>query len=278
MSTPPVPLTLEGASVLHQMMRFRRCAWRALAAPRQAEILAQALALLAAMEQNELGQSAVFSLFGHKGDLLFLHFRHSFEELHRAELEVAQLGLAEFLEPVSSYLSVVELGLYESSARTYAALAEKGLGPYTPEWNAEVEETLAMHRKAMHPRLYPKMPLQRYLCFYPMNRRRGQDKNWYQAPMEERRRMIREHGLIGRRYGDEVQQIISGSIGLDDWEWAVDLFANDPVAFKKLIYEMRFDEASAFYADFGPFHVGLRCPAAQLGKLLAGELPEWGSE
>jgi len=90
--------------------------------------------------------------------------------------------------------------------------------------------------------------------------------------------MLREHGLIGRRYGDEVQQIISGSIGLDDWEWAVDLFASDPVAFKKLIYEMRFDEASAFYADFGPFHVGLRCPAAQLGKLLAGELPEWGSE
>lgn len=274
MSTPPVPLTLEGASVLHQMMRFRRSAWRALGAEQQAEILSEAIALLAAIEQNELGQSALFSLFGYKGDVLLLHFRHSFEELHRAELEVAQLGLAEFFEPVNSYLSVVELGLYESSARTYALLAEKGIAPYTPEWNAEVDEVLAMQRKAMHPRLYPEMPSRRYLCFYPMNRRRGEHNNWYQAPLEERRRMMRDHGLIGRRYGGDVEQIISGSIGLDDWEWAVDLFSNDPVAFKKLIYEMRFDEASALYADFGPFYVGLRCPAVQLGKLLAGELPD----
>jgi len=85
--------------------------------------------------------------------------------------------------------------------------------------------------------------------------------------------MMRDHGLIGRRYGGDLEQIISASTGLDDWEWAVDLFSNDPVAFKRLIYEMRFDEASALYADFGPFYVGLRCPAVQLGKLLAGELP-----
>jgi chlorite dismutase len=79
--------------------------------------------------------------------------------------------------------------------------------------------------------------------------------------------------LIGSRYAGEVKQIISGSIGFDDWEWGVDLFADEPLVFKKLIYEMRFDEASAVYALFGHFYVGVRVPAAQLEKLLAGELP-----
>jgi chlorite dismutase len=107
-----------------------------------------------------------------------------------------------------------------------------------------------------------------------MDRRRGEDKNWYKVPFEERARQMGEHGMIGRRYAGEVKQIISGSIGLDDWEWGVTLWADDPVSFKKLIYEMRFDEVSAVYALFGTFYVGLRCPVAQLGKLLAGEVPQ----
>ncbi len=85
--------------------------------------------------------------------------------------------------------------------------------------------------------------------------------------------MMREHGLIGRQYAGKVNQIISGSIGFDDWEWGVDLFADDPVVFKKLIYEMRFDEASALYAEFGPFYIGLQFSAAELPKLLAGKVP-----
>ncbi len=121
----------------------------------------------------------------------------------------------------------------------------------------------------MEPRLYPEIPQHKYLCFYPMDRRRGEDKNWYQVPMAERQRQMHEHGKIGRRYADSVRQIITGSIGFDDWEWGVDLFADDPLIFKKLIYEMRFDEVSAIYALFGPFHVGLRVRAADLGKVLA---------
>ncbi|HKC70017.1 MAG TPA: chlorite dismutase family protein, partial [Terriglobales bacterium] len=92
-------------------------------------------------------------------------------------------------------------------------------------------------------------------------------------PIEERQRQMREHGMVGRRYAGEVKQIITGSIGFDDWEWGVDLFADDPLVFKKLIYEMRFDEVSAVYASFGHFYVGVRCPAAQLSRLLEGELP-----
>jgi len=102
-----------------------------------------------------------------------------------------------------------------------------------------------------------------------MDKRRGEHKNWYQLEMTERQRQMQEHGEIGRRYAGTVKQIISGSIGFDDWEWGVDLFAEDPVVFKRLIYEMRFDEASAVYALFGAFYVGRRLPVAELGKQIA---------
>ena len=103
-----------------------------------------------------------------------------------------------------------------------------------------------------------------------MDRRRGEARNWYTLPIEERARQMNEHGLVGRRYAGEVRQIITGSIGFDDWEWGVDLFADDPLVFKKLIYEMRFDEVSAVYALFGQFYLGVRVPAAELGDLLSG--------
>jgi chlorite dismutase len=107
-----------------------------------------------------------------------------------------------------------------------------------------------------------------------MDRKRGEDKNFYTVPIAERGRMMREHGLVGRRYAGSVHQIITGSMGFDDWEWGVDLFSDDPLAFKKLIYEMRFDEVSAVYALFGSFYIGLRCPAARLTDWLRGELPD----
>ncbi|MCY4188309.1 MAG: chlorite dismutase family protein, partial [Bryobacterales bacterium] len=112
--------------------------------------------------------------------------------------------------------------------------------------------------------------------FYPMNKKRGEQVNWYTRPIAERVQMMREHGMIGRRYAGQVKQIISGSIGFDDWEWGVDLFAEDPLVFKELIYEMRFDEASAVYADFGPFYIAIRLAAAELGGWLAGSARQFG--
>ena len=129
-------------------------------------------------------------------------------------------------------------------------------------------------RKAMHVRLFPPMPEGRYVCFYPMDRKRGEVKNWYTLPIEERQRQMDLHGKIGRRYAGKVQQIISGSIGFDDWEWGVDLFADDPVIFKKLIYEMRFDEVSGVFSNFGAFYVGLRCAAGEVSTLLEGKTPK----
>src|SRR5580693_7226634 len=141
---PAVPLTVEGASVLHQMVRFRWSAWRALAPELRSEILAEASGVLAAMEKPAEGrQSAVFSLLGHKGDLLLVHFRRSFEELNQAERAVSRLRLSEYLEPVHSYLSMVELGLYESTAKTYAGLAERGIELHSEEWKREIEAVLA---------------------------------------------------------------------------------------------------------------------------------------
>ena len=271
---PAVPLTTEGYSVLHQMMRFRRGAWRALPEAERSAIAKEASDALSAMEKKSGGQSAVFSLIGHKGDLMLIHFRESFADLNQAELNLANLRLSDYLEPTTSYLSIIELGLYESTVKVYKALTERGIEPHSDEWKREIADTLARQKEAMRPRLYPEIPPHRYACFYPMDRRRGENQNWYTLPIEERARQMNDHGLVGRRYAGEVKQIITGSIGFDDWEWGVDLFADDPLVFKKLIYEMRFDHVSAVYALFGQFYVGVRVPAAQLGKLLGGELPK----
>ena len=271
---PEVPLTVEGYSVLHQMMRFRWSAWRALPDSERHSVLQEAQAVLRKMEPQ---QTALYSLLGHKGDLLFVHFRNSFDEVNAAELQLSQLKLSDYFEPLTSYVSVIELGLYESTVKTYEQLMEKGLEPHSDEWKKAIEEVIERQREAMRPRLYPDIPTARYLCFYPMDRRRGEEKNWYTLPIRERQRQMHEHGMVGRRYAGEVRQIISGSIGFDDWEWGVDLFADDPLVFKKLIYEMRFDEVSAVYALFGSFYFGVRCRAADLSKLLSGELPTKGT-
>ena len=272
---PATPLTLDGSYVLHQMFRVRWSAWRALADSDQKHILDRTVARFAALEQSKDEPTALFSLLGHKGDLMILHFRRALDGLNQAELQIAHSRLHEFLEPTTSYLSVIELGLYEASVKLYAELTARGLQPATGEWNREVEAELAKQRQAAAPRLWPEIPQRRYLCFYPMNKYRGESKNWYSESIAERQRMMREHGMIGRHYAGRVTQIISGSIGFDDWEWGVDLFADDPLVFKKLVYEMRFDEASAVYGLFGAFFVGLRFPAAQLGTLLEGKSPSF---
>jgi peroxiredoxin len=267
---PPVPLTVEGASVLHQMMRIRWSAWRTLSATARMEVLDEAIRALTPMETPSDGrQSGIFSMLGHKCDLMFVHFRRSFEDLNLVQRDLSRLRIGDYLEPVHSYLSVVELGLYESTAKTYAGLAERAIEPHSEEWNREIEEVLERQRAAMSSRLWPEIPAKKYICFYPMDRRRGESANWYTVPMADRQRMMHLHGMIGRRYAGEVRQIITGSIGFDDWEWGVDLFAEDPLVFKKLIYEMRFDEVSAVYALFGAFYVGLRVPASDLGKILS---------
>ena len=103
-----------------------------------------------------------------------------------------------------------------------------------------------------------------YVCFYPMSKRREATRNWYALPYEERYRLMEGHGRVGRNYKGRVVQLVTGSTGLDDWEWGVTLFAEDQAAIKECVHEMRFDEASAVYAEFGPFYVGLLAPVEEV--------------
>lgn len=246
-----VPLTIEGSWMLHLFWRVDRATF-------DADQFAGAC--------RDTG-AHVFSIIGHKADILVLLVGDSPDAVHAAERKFRALP---GLTTTYSYFSVVELGLYESSLKTYRALAEQGVTPHSEEWDKAIGETLSRQREAMAPRLAAEIPSSPYICFYPMDRLRGEDKNWYTVPIEERARMMHEHGLVGRRYAGQVKQIISGSIGLDDWEWGVDLFSDDPAVFKRLIYEMRFDEVSAVYAKFGQFFVGTRVPADKVANILIG--------
>jgi len=289
MHDPRVPETLEGWSILHQMFRLRWREWRALPAASRAATAREAAEMLAGASSTSEGATAAVSLLGHKADLMLVHFRRSFEDLQAAQLQVARLSLSAHLEASTSYVSIVELGMYEMTAQIHGRLREKGLAAGSEDFEKAFDLEMEEQRKRVEGRLFTRfpdeqrrrvigrlfqeVPPRRHVCFYPMNKRRGEEKNWYAVPVEERGRMMRDHGMIGRHYAGAVTQIISGSIGFDDWEWGVDLFADDPLVFKKLIYEMRFDEASAWYAEFGPFYVGLQFSPSELPRFLEGEVP-----
>jgi chlorite dismutase len=273
MHDPRVPETLEGWSVLHQMFRVRWPEWREGPEDLRRRLAADAAEALGSMQRGEAGTTAPCTLLGHKGDLMLVHLRRSFEELQAAQVAVLRLGLAAFLEPTASFVSIVELGMYEMTAQIHRRLGERGLKAESPEFETAFDAEMAEQRKRVLGRLFVEMPARRHVCFYPMSKRRGEQRNWYAEPVDARARMMLEHGKIGRHYAGEVTQVISGAIGFDDWEWGVDLFADDPVVFKKLIYEMRFDEASAWYAEFGPFYVGLQFSPSELPAYLAGGVP-----
>jgi chlorite dismutase len=255
------------------MFRIRWPEWRVRPGELRQGLAQEAKDTLVAMGRGEEGTTVPVTLLGHKGDLMLIHLRRSFEELQAAQVSVARLGLSTFLEPTSSFVSIVELGMYEMTAQIHRRLGERGLKTGSEEFERAFDAEMEEQKKRVSGRLWTEVPVRRHVCFYPMNKRRGEHKNWYAEKVEERARMMGDHGKIGRHYAGAVTQIISGAIGFDDWEWGVDLFADDPVVFKKLIYEMRFDEASAWYAEFGPFYVGLQFSPSELPKYLDGGVP-----
>jgi peroxiredoxin len=269
--TDSAPNTLEGYAILHQFYRIKRREWALRSLNERAEVVAQSASMFTSLAEREDGQSALFCELGHKADLLVIHFRRTFDELADIERAFDQSALREFLEIAGSYLSVIEIGLYELTARLNSELSGRGLLPGSPPWLEAVASEIAEQRSRLASRLWPKIPERRYICFYPMSKRRSGADNWYMLSFDERQRLMHEHGMIGRRYAGQVTQIISGSIGFDDWEWGIDLFADDPLVFKKLIYEMRFDEASARYGEFGPFHFGIRLAPSEIGRMMGGE-------
>ncbi|HEY3157714.1 MAG TPA: hydrogen peroxide-dependent heme synthase [Vicinamibacterales bacterium] len=269
MHNPFVPETLEGWSILHLMYRVQWDRVRAMGDADRRRVADEAVSALAV---PDAGSTALVQVLGHKADLMIICFRSSFEQLAEAQLAFSRTALRDLLEPTSSYVSIVELGMYEMTAKMHAQIGATHK-PGTEEFDRAFDSEMETQRQRVMSRLFLDMPGARYVCFYPMNKRRGEALNWYSESFDRRASMMREHGMIGRHYAGKVTQVISGSIGFDDWEWGVDLFAQDPLTFKKLIYEMRFDEASAKFAEFGPFYTGVQFAPGQLAEYLNGRVP-----
>ncbi|GKW45472.1 MULTISPECIES: hydrogen peroxide-dependent heme synthase [unclassified Planococcus (in: firmicutes)] len=242
-------ITLDGWYVLHDFRSMDWVSWKMLTDEERQFAIDEFQAFMDKVNQadeNKTGAHALYSIVGQKADLMLMLLRETMDELRELETEYNKLTLIAYTVPTYSYVSVVELSNYLA-----------GKSDEDPYQNPHVRA-----------RLYPELQRSQYICFYPMDKRREGDDNWYMLPMDTRKELMLSHGKIGRSYAGKVKQIISGSVGFDDYEWGVTLFADDVLQFKKLIYEMRFDEVSARYAEFGSFYVGTRLDADRTAKFL----------
>jgi len=227
--------TLDGWYCLHDFRTVDWTTWKMLPSGEREAAITEFQGLLDkwnTTQEEKKGSHALYTIVGQKADFMMMILRPTMDELNEIETEFNKSKLAEFTIPAHSYVSVVELSNYLPSDED-------------PYQNPQIQS-----------RLYPILPQAKYVCFYQMDKRREGNDNWYMLPMADRVNLMRSHGMIGRKYAGLVKQIITGSVGFDDYEWGVTLFADDVLQFKKLVYEMRFDEVSARYGEFGSFFVG----------------------
>ena len=204
-------------------------------------------------------QVLAFSVLGQKADIGLMALGPDLVELDLLATELSASPLGAALLPAASYLSMTELSEYTSSAEDEARrlVAQEGMTEGSSEHSAAVEAFRSRMAEYAEHRLHPRLPGKRVISFYPMSKRRSGDDNWYALPFDERKQLMGGHARVGRSYRGRVLQLITGSVGLDDWEWGVTLLADDPKALKDIVYEMRFDPVSARYGEFGPFVTGL---------------------
>lgn len=229
--------TMDGWYVLHDLRKVDWAKWKNASEEERNAALKQFEAHYQAWDENEQkneGSYGIFHIVGQKADLMITLLRPTLEEILAEETAFNKSALAEFLIPTESYMSVVELSKYRSTVN--------GVDPET------LPETQA--------RLKPILEKWDYVSFYPMSRKRDLDDNWYTLEKDIRGKLLYEHSLTGRKYAGKVKQIITGSTGLDEWEWGVTLFAHDYLELKKIVYEMRYDTATARYGLFGDFYTG----------------------
>lgn len=270
--TPPQialpPETLEGWYSLHQIFRFAKQKPDASRLARMVKSSAAVLGSAPAGRKTKsssapVGWSCFVRLIGSTSDLMVIHFRESLDAIGAAQDALSKTEFGKTLQPVYAFLSVTEAGLYHITAELARSAEARGGKVGDAEYAQALASRSTAERESQQVkrRLYPELPEKMpYVCFYPMSKRRDASQNWYTLPLDERSRLMQAHGLTGRRYSGKVQQVISGAIGLDAWEWGVTLFAQDPLEFKKLVTDMRFDEVSAKYAEFGDFYVGRIIP------------------
>lgn len=252
-----VPPTDEGWYILHDMRRVDWDAWRGYDQDDRDQLIDSGEELLTEIisegESGE-GDSAFFVGLGHEVDLLGIHLRPTLAELDEIERRLDASELGAITERVDSYVSVTEVSGYL-------------IQDYFDD-EAEVDSGIESY---IDHRLHPSIPDSSFVSFYPMSKRRQGEDNWYDLPFDERAEHMSSHGEIGKGYAGQVTQIISGSIGFEDWEWGVTLFAKDPTVVKDLLYEMRFDPSTSRFAEFGPFTIGRPMAPADLEALLTGD-------
>ncbi|EIU0294760.1 TPA: heme-dependent peroxidase [Staphylococcus pseudintermedius] len=244
--------TLDGWYSLHLFYAIDWASWRLVPQEDRADMIAEFHRLMDRLKQAQSegqGDQVLYNVTGQKADLLLWVLRPEMKDLTEIENEMNKLAISDHFIPTYSYVSVVELSNYLAG--------DSNEDPYENS-----------HVKA---RLYPELPEKEYICFYPMNKRRNETYNWYMLSMEERKKLMYDHGMIGRKYAGKIKQFITGSVGFDDFEWGVTLFADDVLQFKKIVYEMRFDETTARYGEFGSFFVGHRLDTARFDALMTIE-------
>lgn len=245
-SSSEVAQTLNGWYALHDFRTLDWKAWKKISEEEREHATKEFLQFLDTLSA-EVGSSACYSILGQKADLMLIALRETPEELSEVETKFVKLAIANYMVPSYSYVSVVELSNYLAQ--------DTEENPYDKPY--------------VKSRIYPELPQSKYVCFYPMDKRRKGSDNWYMLTMDERRELMYSHGMIGRNYSGKIKQIITGSVGLDDHEWGVSLFSDDMLQFKKIVYEMRFDEVSARYGEFGTFFVGNRLDQEKVKGLLS---------
>jgi hydrogen peroxide-dependent heme synthase len=253
MPTSPV-IPSEGWGVLHLFFHLRRDLL-----PDSTEAAKDFARRLQAFNARDDYQVLAFSVLGQKADLGLMVLGPDLAELDLLSTELAASPLGAGLLPAASYVSMTELSEYTSSAEDEAQrlVDEEGMTAGSSEHTEAVEAFRSRMADYAEHRLHPKLPGRKVISFYPMSKRRSGEDNWYSLPFDDRKRLMGGHARVGRTYRGRVLQLITGSVGLDDWEWGVTLLADDPKALKDIVYEMRFDEVSARYGEFGPFVTGL---------------------
>ena len=269
MSLPTVKLD-KGIHVMHLFYRIDRARWAQLPAGESAKALERLEALCAANSAASNPSLRTYGNVGGKADFVFFLLAADLVQLAQMHRDLEVCLPPGTLQPVYSYLSVTELVEYmpseEDSKRRVTT--EFKLEPGTPEFDAKLAELGKLRAEYEHYRLYPELPDWEVMSFYPMLKRRDGADNWYTLDLETRKKLMAGHARVGRKYGGRISQLISGSTGLDDWDWGVTLVAHQVDALKEIVYEMRFDEVTARYGGFGEFYINIRLSPAQLWQHL----------
>ncbi|MBI1840987.1 MAG: heme-dependent peroxidase [Verrucomicrobia bacterium] len=261
----PVVKLNQGIHVMHLFYRVDRAVWSRLG-PGQSESVRTRLETLCQANANASHpRISVFATVGGKADIAFMLFAAELGALGQMHRDIEHAFPPGALQTVYSYLSVTELSEYMSTEEDHRKQLEREkIVPESPEFMTKMEEFRKRMTEYSHYRLYPELPDWEVMCFYPMNKRRSGSDNWYSLDLATRRQLMGGHARVGRKYAGRVTQLITGSTGVDDWEWGVTLVAQQIDPIKEIVYEMRFDEVSAKYGEFGEFYMNLRLAPAAL--------------